>query len=111
MRSSLLILIFAAVFVLARPIEDTADTQEIFDKAKPAPKKAVAKKPLPKKPAPSTSKKGSSTKQPGVLSQIGGQLASGAAEGITSTLTNAGIDLVSGGSEEAPVEEAPVADA
>ncbi|KAJ8520702.1 hypothetical protein ONZ45_g2527 [Pleurotus djamor] len=107
MRSSFLVLVFAAVFVLARPIEDTVDEQDVFDLAK-KPAKAPAKKPAPKKPATKPTSKGSS-----IGSKIGSGLvdiAGQAASGVTSTLTQAGIDALTG-SGEAPVAEEPAPDA
>ncbi|KAJ8457196.1 hypothetical protein ONZ45_g4510 [Pleurotus djamor] len=68
MRSSILVLLFAAVFVLARPIEDIVDTQNISDladKGKPA-----AKKPAPKKPTTSTKTKSTSSKSGAVKGAV-----------------------------------------
>ncbi|KAJ8464081.1 hypothetical protein ONZ45_g17359 [Pleurotus djamor] len=111
MRSSFLVLVFAAVFVLARPIEDTFDEQDVFDLAK-KPAKAPAKKPPTKKPAPKPTSKGSSlgSKIGAAGLDIAGQAVSGAASGLTSALAQAGVDALTG-SGEAPVAEEPVPDA
>ncbi|KAJ8516455.1 hypothetical protein ONZ45_g6222 [Pleurotus djamor] len=110
MRSSILVLVFAAIFALARPIEDTVDIQDVADLARKSASKP-APKPAPKKSTTRPASSHGSGKSIGshLLSgavDIAGQTLSGAASGSTSVLTQAAIDAVTG-SGEAPVTEEP----